>query len=165
MTMLTGQQVADRLGTTRMTISRWQRDGYLPKPGEVKGRTHLWDELVIEAFERQVAFVDSLANVMDEVVKCRDADGDFKATAEKAATILHDLQIPLDERVRIGAKLREESWALAFGKPTIDEQLHMIRLRKTLGDFERGHKEIGRGDAQAARKIVEGLLRDAKVPD
>ncbi len=165
MGMLTGQQVADKLGASRMTVSRWQRDGVLPKPGEIKGGTHYWDELVIEAWKQQVAFCDSLARVMDEVANCRHADGDFKCAAKLAAQILRDLSIPLDERVRLGVKLREERWVLAFGKPTVAEQVHMIRLSKTLAEFRRGSRAIAAGDCKTAQETVERLLAEAEVPD
>lgn len=51
-------QAADFLGVNRTTISRWKREGYMPKPFQdlgVAGTWTLWSRAALEAFKARRA--------------------------------------------------------------------------------------------------------------
>jgi len=51
--MLGPKEAAELLGVNRTTVSRWNRDSYLPAPFQMLGNTPMWTREALEAFKVQ----------------------------------------------------------------------------------------------------------------
>ncbi len=51
---VTARDLCARWSVSRMTLWRWQQDGYIPKPVRFAGRTTRWPLAEVEEFERRL---------------------------------------------------------------------------------------------------------------
>ncbi len=139
---LTSRQLADRLGVGEQTIFRWKRDGRLPAPLALTGRTLRWSKATIDAwtkagFQTSVEAWDddlrAIAGVRAGLQAFVDAgteggfNGDFAVLAGTGQKVLKSRKVPIEERLKVARFLTTE-FDLSKGiEPSAEEVLQARR--------------------------------------
>ena len=116
------EEIADRLGVARSTVSGWHSRGLLPNPlGIVSGRTSVWEWADVEAWAREVGASSLTRRCPDgcRVVRLgpRPTSTEVVKRAESREVLASDLR-------RIGAGVEIESWGgvVSTALPVISSQ-------------------------------------------